>query len=323
MTYPWDASKSGKRAIMADIATRLAAAATARDKRCPKRFAIISRPPRFQIPGSEPMRLLSRFAPAFLSAALLVLAAAFCVAQDARPAGPPKAQEGVQPTQSPTPPATPPGTESANPPQSTAPAPKGEAAPPEGAKRPPSPPSSSEPQRAAFAVKLGAPIPVSAIRKVTSVEGITEYRLPNGLKVLLFPDASKPTITVNITYLVGSRFENYGETGMAHLLEHLMFKGTPKHPHIDQEFNARGVRFNGTTWLDRTNYYDIFRAGDDNLAWAIGLEADRMVHSFIARKDLDSEMTVVRNEYEEGENSPFSVMLKRMQSVAYDWHSYG
>src|SRR6185312_7302517 len=110
---------------------------------------------------------------------------------------------------------------------------------------------------------------------------------------------------------------------MAHLLEHLMFKGTPRHPHIDQEFNARGVRFNGTTWLDRTNYYDIFRASDDNLAWAIDLEADRMVHSFIARKDLDSEMTVVRNEYEQGENSPFSVLLKRMQSVAFDWHAYG
>src|SRR5665213_3495112 len=91
--------------------------------------------------------------------------------------------------------------------------------------------------------------------KVTAVEGITEYRLPNGLKVLLFPDNSKPTVTVNITYLVGSRFENYGETGMAHLLEHLMFKGTPTHPHIDQEFNHRGVRDNGSTWLDRTNYY--------------------------------------------------------------------
>src|SRR5215831_5944569 len=82
--------------------------------------------------------------------------------------------------------------------------------------------------------------PLAAPVKTTTVEGITEYRLTNGLRVLLFPDPSKPTITVNITYLVGSRFENYGETGMAHLLEHLMFKGTPKHPHIDQDFNARG-----------------------------------------------------------------------------------
>jgi zinc protease len=170
---------------------------------------------------------------------------------------------------------------------------------------------------------MGPRLP-KGISKVTSVEGITEYRVEsNGLKVLLFPDQSKATTTVNITYLVGSRMENYGETGMAHLLEHLMFKGTPRHPHIDQEFNKRGARFNGTTSMDRTNYYEIAQASDDNLAWAIELEADRMVHSNIARKDLDSEMTVVRNEYEQGENSPFSVLLKRMQSVMYDWHSYG
>lgn len=156
-----------------------------------------------------------------------------------------------------------------------------------------------------------------------SVEGITEYRLPNGLKVLLFPDASKPTVTVNVTYLVGSRHENYGETGMAHLLEHLMFKGAPKNPRIDQQFNNRGMKANGTTSLDRTNYYETFQASDDNLKWALYMEADRMVHSFIAKKDLDSEMTVVRNEFESGENSPFGVLIKRMQSIAYDWHSYG
>jgi zinc protease len=169
------------------------------------------------------------------------------------------------------------------------------------------------------AVSPGAALP----QKVTSVEGITEYRLPNGLKVLLFPDQSKPTVTVNITYLVGSRHENYGESGMAHLLEHLVFKGTPKNPDIDKNFNKRGMRFNGTTWLDRTNYFQLFQSNDDNLEWALQMEADRMVNSFIAKKDLDSEMTVVRNEYENGENQPFQVMLKRLQSVAYDWHNYG
>jgi zinc protease len=156
-----------------------------------------------------------------------------------------------------------------------------------------------------------------------SIEGVTEYRLQNGLKVLLFPDSSKPTITVNMTYLVGSRHENYGETGMAHLLEHLLFKGSPKNPSIDKEFNARGMRSNGTTWLDRTNYFELFQANEDNLKWALSMEADRMVNSFIAKKDLDTEMTVVRNEYEQGENAPFSVLLKRMQSVAFDWHNYG
>jgi zinc protease len=156
-----------------------------------------------------------------------------------------------------------------------------------------------------------------------SVEGITEYGLPNGLKVLLFPDASKPTVTVNVTYLVGSRHENYGETGMAHLLEHLMFKGSPNNRAITQQFAERGMQFNGTTSFDRTNYYEVFQANPSNLRWALQMEADRMVHAFIAKKDLDTEMTVVRNEYESGENSPSAVLLKRMQSIAYDWHSYG
>ena len=163
----------------------------------------------------------------------------------------------------------------------------------------------------------------SGVSYVTSVEGISEYRLSNGLQILLFPDASKPTLTVNITYLVGSRHENYGETGMAHLLEHMVFKGTPTHPNISKELEQRGARPNGSTWLDRTNYYELLPATDDNLQWAIALEADRMVNSFIARKDLDSEMTVVRNEFEMGENRPQSVLLKRLQSIAYDWHSYG
>lgn len=175
----------------------------------------------------------------------------------------------------------------------------------------------------AAAPALAQPAVPKGVTKVTSVEGITEYRLENGLKVLLFPDLSKPTITVNVTYLVGSRHENYGETGMAHLLEHLVFKGTPKNPDLDKQFNARGARSNGTTWLDRTNYFELFQATDDNLKWAIEMEADRMVNSFIRKSDLDTEFSVVRNEYEMGENSPFSVLLKRMQSVAYDWHSYG
>jgi zinc protease len=163
----------------------------------------------------------------------------------------------------------------------------------------------------------------AGVTKGPSVEGITEYKLPNGLKVLLFPDASKPTVTVNVTYLVGSRHENYGETGMAHLLEHMMFKGSPKNKAIPQQFAARGMQFNGTTAEDRTNYYEVFQDKGDNLKWALEMEADRMTHSFVARKDLDSEMTVVRNEYESGENNPFNVLMKRMRSVAYDWHSYG
>lgn len=163
----------------------------------------------------------------------------------------------------------------------------------------------------------------AAVKPLHTVEGVKSYQLDNGLQVVLFADQSKPTATVNTTYLVGSRMENYGETGMAHLLEHLMFKGSKNYPTPTKDFTTRGVRFNGTTWLDRTNYFVSFTASDDNMKWALGWAADAMVNSFIAKKDLDTEMTVVRNEYEMGENKPLSVMMKRMQSVLFDWHSYG
>ncbi|MAT54618.1 MAG: pseudouridine synthase [Saprospirales bacterium] len=162
------------------------------------------------------------------------------------------------------------------------------------------------------------------IEKVTSVEGITEYKLTsNGLRILLFPDQSKPTITVNITYLVGSRHEGYGETGMAHLLEHMVFKGTPNHPNIPQELTEHGARPNGTTWYDRTNYFETFNATDENLRWALDMEADRMVNSYVAKEDLESEMTVVRNEFESGENNPSGILMERVLSTAYLWHNYG
>ncbi len=168
-----------------------------------------------------------------------------------------------------------------------------------------------------------APAGGTSLKKVTSVEGITEYEMPNGLHVLLFPDNSKPTITVNITYKIGSRSEGYGETGMAHLLEHMVFKGTPKHPNIPAELTAHGASPNGTTYYDRTNYFETFNATDENLNWALDLEADRMVNSYIAQKDLQSEFTVVRNEFESGENNPSGVLMERILSTAYLWHNYG
>jgi zinc protease len=174
----------------------------------------------------------------------------------------------------------------------------------------------------ALALSQSLPSP-KGIERVTTVEGITEYRLENGLRVLLFPDRTKQTITVNITYLVGSRHENYGETGMAHLLEHLLFKGTPNHTNILEEMTAHGTRRNGSTSWDRTNYYETFAANDENLRWALELEADRMVNSLIAKKDLDSEMTVVRNEFEKIENDVRLVTIFRLFSGAFQWHNYG
>ena len=161
------------------------------------------------------------------------------------------------------------------------------------------------------------------MQQVTSVEGVDEYRLDNGLQVLLIADDSKPTTTVNVTYRVGSRHEIYGETGMAHLLEHLLFKGSPKHPEPWSEFTKRGLRANGTTWLDRTNYFASFSANEDNLRWYLGWQADAMTNSFIARKDLDTEMTVVRNEMERGENNSGRILFERVFSASYQWHNYG
>ena len=175
----------------------------------------------------------------------------------------------------------------------------------------------------AFATAAFSQTLPTGVQKVTSVEGITEYSLANGLHVLVFPDPSKSTITVNMTYLVGSRQEGSGERGMAHLLEHMVFKGSPKHTDIPQELTAHGARPNGTTSYDRTNYFETFQATDENLKWALDLESDRMVNSFIRKADLDSEMTVVRNEFESGENSPINVLLERAESSAYLWHPYG
>jgi zinc protease len=159
--------------------------------------------------------------------------------------------------------------------------------------------------------------------KVASIEGVSEYKLANGARVLLFPEASRPTVTVNMTVLVGSRHEGYGESGMAHLLEHMVFKGTPYHPEVPKALRDHGASFNGTTNSDRTNYFETMPATDQNLEFGIALESDRLVNSFVKREDLLSEMTVVRNEFERGENNPGSILNQRIYSAAYEWHNYG
>lgn len=176
----------------------------------------------------------------------------------------------------------------------------------------------------AVVCSMGLAQTVPGFEKLATIEGITEYRLTkNGLRVLLIPDPSKNKFTVNMTYIVGSRHENYGETGMAHLLEHMVFKGTPKHGNIPKELTDHGCFPNGTTSWDRTNYFETCSATDENLRWALDLEADRMVNSYVARKDLDSEMTVVRNEFESGENNPFRITFQRTLATMFEWHNYG
>src|SRR5579872_1259186 len=172
-------------------------------------------------------------------------------------------------------------------------------------------------------IALTGAIP-AGVQKVTSIEGITEYAFPNGLHALLFPDSSQPKITVNVTYRVGSRNEGYGETGMAHLLEHMVFKSSKSGRELFKELTDRaGGFFNGTTSYDQTMYFESFNASDENLRWALDLETDRMVNMTMLKKDLDTEMTVVRNEMEAGENNPTNVLHERVLSAAYNFHNYG
>ncbi len=174
-----------------------------------------------------------------------------------------------------------------------------------------------------FAQAPKGPTVPEGVKKVGTVEGITEYKLDNGLRILLLPDASQPKVTVNCTVFVGSRHEGYGETGMAHLLEHMVFKGCPKFPNVPKALADHGAQFNGTTWVDRTNYFETMPASDENLEFGIELEADRLVNSFIKREDLMSEFSVVRSEFERGENDTNRVLFQKMLATAYEWHNYG
>ena len=183
-------------------------------------------------------------------------------------------------------------------------------------------PSESTPSEAMRTDSPGEP-ELAPPRPGPSIEGISSYELHNGLRVLLFPDATKSTVTVNITYFVGSRHEGYGESGMAHLLEHMVFKGTPTRDNIWALLENHGAFFNGTTWVDRTNYYEVLPASTENLEFALALEADRMVNSKISGDDLRKEFSVVRNEFEMGESYPLHILEERMFSAAYLWHNYG
>lgn len=147
---------------------------------------------------------------------------------------------------------------------------------------------------------------------ITTVEGIKEYRLKNGLQVLLLPDQSQSNMIVNIVYLVGSKHEGYGEKGMAHLLEHMLFKSTKNLGDIKTMLSEKGGQANGTTWYNRTNYDEIFPYSEENLRWSIEMEADHMINATILQEDLDTEFSVVRNEFEIGENDPTRVLLERI-----------
>src|SRR5919112_3120290 len=160
---------------------------------------------------------------------------------------------------------------------------------------------------------------------VVEADGIREYKLTNGMKVLLVENRVAPVVTVMVLYKVGSRNEAVGYTGSTHLLEHMMFKGTPtfnkqKNTQIAATLQKIGAAFNATTWYDRTNYFETVPS--DQLELAIQLEADRMRNSFIADADRQSEMTVVRNELQRVQNEPALVLDEAVYATAFREHPY-
>jgi len=171
-----------------------------------------------------------------------------------------------------------------------------------------------------------APAPAAGFTFVKTVGSISEYTLDaNGLQVLLLPDHSAPVITFMVTYRVGSRNEVTGTTGATHLLEHLMFKGSAnfnreKGNKVDQVLDPIGATNNATTWVDRTDYYETF--GSEHLPLIVEMEADRMRGLLLREDDRRPEMTVVRNEFERGENSPFQALIKEITAAAYVAHPY-
>ena len=156
--------------------------------------------------------------------------------------------------------------------------------------------------------------------------GIEEYKLDqNGLTVLTLEDHTAPVVTFMVTYHVGSRNEAIGNTGSTHLLEHMMFKGSrnfnkEKGTAIWNELQNIGAQINATTWNDRTNYFEVVPS--KHIERAIAIEADRMRFAFLNDEDRQPEMTVVRNEFERGENSPFDVLDKNIWATAYQAHPY-
>lgn len=166
----------------------------------------------------------------------------------------------------------------------------------------------------------------AAIEFVQEADGIREYRLlANNMKVLLVENRVAPVATFLVLYKVGSRNEAVGYTGATHLLEHMLFKGTPtfnkdKNTQVAATLQKIGANFNATTWYDRTNYFETVPS--DELELAIKLEADRMRNSFIADADRQSEMTVVRNEFDRGQNQPASVLDETVYATAFREHPY-
>jgi zinc protease len=165
----------------------------------------------------------------------------------------------------------------------------------------------------------------ATLKKIRKVHGISEFTLSNGLRVLYKRDTTLPIVAVCVTFHVGSRNEAVGHTGATHILEHLLFKDSEhyskaKGNSITDHLEWMGALMNATTWLDRTNYFELLPA--ERVGEAIAMEADRMRGSLFNDADLASEMTVVRNEYERSRNNPYEILDEEVMATAFTTHPY-
>jgi zinc protease len=163
----------------------------------------------------------------------------------------------------------------------------------------------------------------AAARLEAQAAGVTSYVLDNGFKIILLPVANAATARVELLVKVGSKQEGYGETGMAHLLEHMLFKGAGRHADLKSALNALGATWNGTTTVERTNFFAMVRADPAKVDALIRLEADRFLRPTFSAADLASEMTVVRNELERKDSDPNSLVTRALRRQSYFWHGYG
>ena len=152
--------------------------------------------------------------------------------------------------------------------------------------------------------------------------GIEEHHLPNGLRIVFLADPTKPTFTTNLTVLVGSVHEGAGETGMAHVFEHILFRSAEGFPDISETLKELGGNFNGTTSFDRTNFFETLNATDENFETAIRLEAARLGRVTISEDFLEKEGRIVESEFDLGESSAQRVLLFGAFGAMFDFHGY-
>ena len=173
-------------------------------------------------------------------------------------------------------------------------------------------------------LQVNAADKIGALPKLDAeTAGISSYVLNNGFKIILIPYASSSNTRIELLVKSGSKVEGYGETGMAHLLEHMLFKGAGNRKNIKDDLTKIGASYNGTTTSDRTNYFETVDADPKKIDELIRLEADRFIRARFTSKDLASEMTVVRNELENSEQDPARLVMSTLARNSFRWHGYG